>query len=321
MMSFPLLEVNDISVEYEVDDRIIKAVNHVNLEIKRGDVVAIVGESGSGKSTLAMTFLNLIEKPGRIKSGKIIYHGPEGVVDVLRMKPADLRRYRWKEVSIIFQSAMNSLNPVMRIEDQLRDVMIEHGIDESELDARIDGKLKLVGLPTSVKKSYPHELSGGMKQRVNIALALACDPKLIIADEATTALDVVVQKQILTRLLKLKQDLSLSLIFITHDISLVANIAETINVMYAGKIVERAETKELFEKPLHPYTQALLNSIPTLEKGAAIKGIKGTPPDLSKEIRGCSFAERCPKMFDRCLAESPELKNIGENHFVSCHIY
>ncbi|MEM3830384.1 MAG: ABC transporter ATP-binding protein, partial [Conexivisphaerales archaeon] len=262
-----------------------------------------------------------IEKPGRIKSGKIIYHGPEGVVDVLRMKPADLRRYRWKEVSIIFQSAMNSLNPVMRIEDQLRDVMIEHGIDESELDARIDGKLKLVGLPTSVKKSYPHELSGGMKQRVNIALALACDPKLIIADEATTALDVVVQKQILTRLLKLKQDLSLSLIFITHDISLVANIAETINVMYAGKIVERAETKELFEKPLHPYTQALLNSIPTLEKGAAIKGIKGTPPDLSKEIRGCSFAERCPKMFDRCLAESPELKNIGENHFVSCHIY
>ncbi|MEM3448947.1 MAG: ABC transporter ATP-binding protein [Nitrososphaerota archaeon] len=321
MMSFPLLEVNDISVEYEVDDRIIKAVNHVNLEIKRGDVVAIVGESGSGKSTLAMIFLNLIEKPGRIKSGKIIYHGPEGVVDVLRMRPVDFRRYRWKEVSIIFQSAMNSLNPVMRIEDQLRDVMIEHGIDESELDARIDGKLKLVGLPTSVKKSYPHELSGGMKQRVNIALALACDPKLIIADEATTALDVVVQKQILTRLLKLKQDLSLSLIFITHDISLVANIAETINVMYAGKIVERAETKELFEKPLHPYTQALLNSIPTLEKGAAIKGIKGTPPDLSKEIRGCSFAERCPKMFDRCLAESPELKNIGENHFVSCHIY
>ncbi len=321
MMSFPLLEVKDISVEYGVDGKTIKAVNHVNLEINKGDVVAIVGESGSGKSTLAMSFLNLIEKPGRIRNGKVNYRGAKGVVDVLRMRPVDLMRYRWKEVSMIFQSAMNSLNPVMRIEGQLRDVMIEHGLDESQVDAKIDEKLKLAGLTPSIKKSYPHELSGGMKQRVNIALALACDPKLLIADEATTALDVVVQRQILTRLLKLKQDLSLSLLFVTHDISLVANIAEIINVMYAGKIVERAVAKQLFGNPLHPYTDALLNSIPTLEKGTAIKGIKGTPPDLSKEIKGCPFADRCPKMFDRCLTESPELKNVGDNHYVSCHLY
>ncbi|MEM3193065.1 MAG: ATP-binding cassette domain-containing protein [Candidatus Parvarchaeota archaeon] len=209
----------------------------------------------------------------------------------------------------------------MRIEDQLRDLMIEHGIDESELDVRIDGKLKLVGLPTSVKKSYPHELSGGMKQRVNITLALACDPKLLIADGSDNSLGCCCSETDSNSVVKTKQDFSLSLIFITHDISLVANIAETINVMYAGKIVERAGTKELFETPLHPYTQALLNSIPTMEKGAAIKGIKGTPPDLSKKIRGCPFAERCPKVFDGCLAESPELKNIGDNQFVSCHIY
>lgn len=321
MMSFPLLEVKDISVEYGVDGRVIRAVNNVNLEVNRGDVIAIVGESGSGKSTLAMTFLNLIEKPGKIRNGKIGYYGAKGMVDVLRMKPFELMRYRWKEVAMIFQSAMNSLNPVMRIENQIRDVMVEHGIDESLIDSKIDEKLKLAGLTSSVRKSYPHELSGGMKQRVNIALALACDPKLLIADEATTALDVVVQRQILTRLLKLKQDLSLSLIFITHDISLVANVAEIVNVMYAGKIVEKASSSELFGNPLHPYTVALLNSIPSLDKGSEIKGIKGTPPDLSREIKGCPFADRCIKVFDRCLSEAPELKNVRRDHYVSCHLY
>jgi len=321
MTPFPLMEINDISVEYTVDGKVINAVNHVSIEIDRGEVVAIVGESGSGKSTLAMTFLKLIEYPGKIKSGKVYYNGPRGRVNVLQMKPSELRRYRWKEVSMIFQSAMNSLNPVMRIENQIEDVIIEHGFDESKLDSRINEKLMLAGLTTSVRKSYPHELSGGMKQRVNIALALACDPKILIADEATTALDVVVQRQILTRLLKLKQDLSLALVFITHDISLVANIADIVNVMYAGKLVEKASTNELFDNPLHPYTVALLSSIPKLERSVHVKGIKGTPPDLSKEIIGCPFSDRCSKAFDRCHTEEPELREVAPQHLVSCHLY
>ena len=321
MTGSTLMEVNNVNVIYELKERNIKAVRNVSLTLREGEIIGIVGESGSGKSTLAMTFLNLVMSPGRITNGSIIYYGNRSKTDVLKLKPSDLRRFRWKEISMIFQGAMNSLNPVMRIEDQIMDVMIEHGYDPSDSNRRVGELLKAAGVSEKIRSSYQHELSGGMKQRVNIAMALACDPKILIADEATTALDVLIQRLILLRLLKLKEERGISIVFITHDVSLVANIADRIYVMYAGKIVEGATVESLFEEPKHPYTKALLNSIPSLEKGKAIRGIPGTPPDLSNDIKYCPFAERCPEVFQRCREEEPGLVTVGKDHIVSCHLY
>ncbi len=317
-----ILEVKDLSIEYRLKDRVIKAVRNLDLNLRRGDIHGIVGESGSGKSTIALSFLKLITNPGVITNGEITYYGYDGPGrDILKMKPSELNRLRWKEISMVFQSSMNSLNPVMRIEDQLSDVMIEHGYSVSEINNKIDDVLRISGLPTSVRKQYPHELSGGMKQRVNIALALTCDPKILIADEATTALDVVVQRQILTRLIGIQETLNLSIVFITHDISLIANIANRVSVVYAGKVVESASSQEIFSNPKHPYTIALINSIPKLEREKHISGIPGSPPDMSKPIKGCPFAERCPKAFDKCYEKEPDLIHIGSEHLVSCHLY
>lgn len=314
-------ELKDISVEYVSRDRNVYAVRGVDLPIVKGQITGIVGESGSGKSTLAMTFLRLLDGKGRITKGKVMYYGYKNPVDVLSLKPSQLRRYRWKEVSMIFQGSMNALNPVLRIEEQIEDVMIEHGTPEEEAIREVDNLLRLAGLNPSIKNSFPHELSGGMRQRVNIAIALACNPKMMIADEATTALDVVVQRQIMARLLKLKEDLGLSIVFITHDISLVSNIADWINVMYAGKIVESGPTNDIISNPKHPYTIALLNSIPNLRKDTKIVGIPGSPPDLSKPVIGCPFAPRCPKAFEKCRVTEPDLINVGGNRTVSCHLY
>jgi len=319
-MNEPLLEVKDINVEYRLREKVVKAVRGINLRINKKEIVGIVGESGCGKSTLAMTFLKLVDSPGKITSGQIIYHGKTDI-DVLKLKPSGLRKYRWKEVSMIFQGSMNALNPVTRIEEQIMDTMLEHGYDQETALKRVDELLRIAGLNPSVKNSFPHELSGGMKQRVNIAISLACEPSLVIADEATTALDVVVQRQIMARLLKLRDELGISLVFITHDISLVANIADRVYVMYAGKVVENAPVEELFYNPKHPYTIALLNSIPSIQKDKKIKGIPGTPPDLSKPIKGCPFAPRCNKAFDKCHEVEPDLISIGQDHEVSCHLY
>jgi len=319
-MNEPLLEVKDINVEYRLREKVVKAVRGINLRINKKEIVGVVGESGCGKSTLAMTFLKLVDSPGKITSGQIIYHGKTDI-DVLKLKPSGLRKYRWKEVSMIFQGSMNALNPITRIEEQIMDTMLEHGYDQETALKRVDELLRVAGLNPSVKNSFPHELSGGMKQRVNIAISLACEPSLVIADEATTALDVVVQRQIMARLLKLRDELGISLVFITHDISLVANIADRVYVMYAGKVVENAPVEELFYNPKHPYTIALLNSIPSIQKDKKIKGIPGTPPDLSKPIKGCPFAPRCNKAFDKCHEVEPDLISIGQDHEVSCHLY
>ncbi len=319
-MNEPLLEVKDINVEYRLREKVVKAVRGINLRINKKEIVGIVGESGCGKSTLAMTFLKLVDSPGKITSGQIIYHGKTDI-DVLKLKPSGLRKYRWKEVSMIFQGSMNALNPITRIEEQIMDTMLEHGYDQETALKRVDELLRVAGLNPSVKNSFPHELSGGMKQRVNIAISLACEPSLVIADEATTALDVVVQRQIMAKLLKLRDELGISLVFITHDISLVANIADRVYVMYAGKVVENAPVEELFYNPKHPYTIALLNSIPSIQKDKKIKGIPGTPPDLSKPIKGCPFAPRCNKAFDKCHEVEPDLISIGQDHEVSCHLY
>lgn len=319
-MSNTLLEVKNLKIEYRMRNKIVKAVRDVNLKINKKEIVGIVGESGCGKTTLAMSFLNLIEPPGYITDGKIIFQN-EGEIDVFKLKPLQLRKYRWKDVSMIFQGSMNALNPVTRIEEQVMDVMLEHDYDYETANRRVDELLRLAGLNPNIRKQFPHELSGGMKQRVNIALSMACDAKLVIADEATTALDVVVQRQIMARLLRLREERGISLVFITHDISLIANIADKVYVMYAGKIVESAPVEELFSNPKHPYTIALLNSVPTISKEKKIKGIPGMPLDLAKEIKGCPFADRCNRVFDKCREEEPPEIAIGSDHNVACYLY
>jgi len=319
-MSSTLLEVKNLKIEYRMRNEVVKAVRDVNLKINKKEIVGIVGESGCGKTTLAMSFLNLIEPPGYITDGKIIFQN-EGEIDVFNLKPSQLRKYRWKDVSMIFQGSMNALNPVTRIEEQVMDVMLEHGYDYETANRRVDELLRLAGLNPNIRKQFPHELSGGMKQRVNIALSMACDAKLVIADEATTALDVVVQRQIMARLLRLREERGISLVFITHDISLIANIADKVYVMYAGKIVESAPVEELLSNPKHPYTIALLNSVPTISKEKKIKGIPGMPPDLAKEIKGCPFADRCNRVFDKCREEEPPEIAIGSDHNVACYLY
>ncbi len=315
-----LLEVKDLSISYVTRDERIDAVRNVSLTLEKGSIHGLVGESGCGKSTLATIFLNLIYPPARLVGGSLRYFGgPSGEISVLELKAPELRRYRWKEVSMIFQGSMNSLNPVMRVYEQIIDAMIDHDYTFEEAMLRVDTLLELAGISKRVKNLYPHELSGGMKQRVNIAIALACEPKAIIADEPTTALDVVVQSQITRKLESLRRDLGLSILFISHDISLVGAIADKISVMYAGKIVEVGKAEEILNTPAHQYTIALLASIPTLKSvESRISGIPGHPPRLNTPITGCAFADRCSKAQNRCRTENPELESISGDHFAAC---
>lgn len=324
-MAAPIIETQNLDVDYTLEAGTVRAVRGVSFKINPGEIVGLVGESGCGKSTLAMTFLKIVTPPGKITGGEILYggitdeHGDP--VSVLKMKPPKLRRYRWKEVSMIFQASMNSLNPVIRVEEQIMDTMIDHGYSEEEADKRVDTYLSVAGLNPKVRRSFPHELSGGMKQRVVIAMALSCEPKFLIADEPTTALDVVVQKQILDQLKDLSRKLNLSVLFITHDISVIAGLADRLAVMYAGKIVEVGTVTEVFKTPKHPYTIALMSSFPSLTgERKKLRGIPGSPPDLRKEVKECTFAPRCPFVFDRCHTAEPPLTSVSEGHMAACYL-
>jgi peptide/nickel transport system ATP-binding protein len=314
-----ILEVKDVSISYVSRNEKIDAVRNVSLTLDKGSITGLVGESGCGKSTLATVFLDLIYPPAKLQGGSLYYHGGSETVNVLDLKPPELRRYRWKEVSMIFQGSMNSLNPVMRVSDQITDVMIDHDYRYEEAMLRVDSLLEMAGISKRVKNLYPHELSGGMKQRVNIAIALACEPKALIADEPTTALDVVVQSQITRKLESLRKNLGLSILFISHDISLVGAIADRIAVMYAGKIVEMGKEQDIINKPAHQYTIALLASIPTLKRvEEKIFGIPGHPPRLNAPIQGCSFSDRCAKAQKICREEEPPLEVIEGDHYAAC---
>ncbi|MBX8636097.1 MAG: ABC transporter ATP-binding protein [Thermoplasmata archaeon] len=317
-----LMELQDMQINYRTRAGRINAVRSVSMDIRKGEIIGLVGESGCGKSTLAMTFLKLIMPPGEIVGGKLLYYGydnGEGPVSVMELQGGKLRRYRWKEVSMIFQGSMNSLNPVMRVEDQIIDVMIDHDFPEEEARTNVDKYLSMAGMDPSTKRSYPHQLSGGMKQRVAIAIALTCSPKLIIADEPTTALDVVVQKQIMDQLKGLRDRLGVSIVFITHDIAVIGSLADLIYVMYAGKIVESGPVSEVCNRPRHPYTAALMSASPTLKgEKKRLNGIPGSPPDLKQTIVGCSFAPRCPFAFERCHIEEPQLKMLEPGHKAAC---
>ena len=314
-----VLEVRDLRVHYATPLGDVIAVNGVSLDVYEGETLGLVGESGCGKSTLAMAILRLVQPPGRIVSGQVRILG----TDLVRLKDAELRQVRWSQVALIPQGAMNSLNPVMRVKNQIAEAIETHQgtRDPAELKERILRLLAMVGLPGRVYNMYPHELSGGMKQRVCIAMAISLAPSLIIADEPTSALDVVVQRVVAQTLLDVKRTLGVSMILIGHDMGLMAQLVDRIAVMYAGNIVEIAPVKDIFAEPLHPYTQLLLASIPSVKERKPLVVTEGLTHDLRRPPPGCIFQLRCPFVMDKCREVVPPLRELRPNHYAACHLY
>ena len=320
-----LLELEDLVVDYLEADRPLRAVDHVNLKIRAGEIVGLAGESGCGKTTTANAILSILQPPAEVTGGHIRFRG----VDVGGLSTQESRRYRWRNVSMVFQSAMNALNPVMRVGDQFVDMMKAHErVSKRDALQRAGDLLNLVGIDRGRVRAYPHELSGGMRQRVMIAMALALEPELVIMDEPTTALDVVVQREILQQVEALKRDFGFAVLFITHDLSLLLEFADRIAIMYAGEIVESAPAARLGASPQHPYTQALLESFPPLSgPRTRLVGIPGSPPDLRNPPPGCRFNPRCrycltenAELFARQTNERPLLREIEPGHEVACHL-
>lgn len=320
-----LLEIENLNVFYEMKSKTVHAIRNLSIKMEEGEVLGLVGESGSGKSTFGMSLLRILPESTKITADKMILNrqSSKGEIissNILKLSESRMRRLRWKHISMIFQSSMNSLNPVTRIEDQFADAMFWHGYKKSEISARIDSYLRLAELPPFVRYSYPHELSGGMKQRCAIAMSLLCNPELVIADEPTTALDVVVQRKILKLLVETKSELNLSIIFITHDISLLASLAQRVGVMYDGSLVELAPMNQLFTNPRHPYSIGLIATIPRLkDERKELFEMPGYPPDMSKDVVGCAFAPRCKYASGICTSQTPEFREISPGHMVSCH--
>jgi peptide/nickel transport system ATP-binding protein len=320
-----LLELQQLVVEYGFGEKAARAVDGIDLAIHEGEIVGLAGESGCGKSTIANAVLQILRPPGRVAGGEILFQGES----IVAKSDAELRRFRWRNVSLVMQSAMNALNPVMRVGDQFVDAVKAHEkIDRRKALARAGELLELVGIDSRRVQSYPHELSGGMRQRVIIAMALALRPELIIMDEPTTALDVVVQREILQQIEALKRDFGFAVLFITHDISLLLEFADRIAIMYAGEIVETAPSARLGADARHPYTQGLLQSFPPLTGPLTrLAGIPGSPPDLRDPPQGCRFHPRCPhcrpedaQLYVRQTTERPVLQPVEPGHEVACHL-
>jgi peptide/nickel transport system ATP-binding protein len=363
MVTSTLLEVKDLNVDYLASSGTVHAVIDVSFSLQRGEILGLAGESGSGKSTLAYAITRLLRPPAMITGGEILYNPgasrdekedtinrspthvtltrlskrgnqehkknevEEQSMDLLQLSQAQLRDIRWDELAIVFQSAMNALNPVMTVGAQIMDVLRTHrphmGPDSRK--QRAIELLQLVGIAPDRLRSYPHELSGGMRQRAIIAIALALSPEILIMDEPTTALDVVVQREILTEIMRLREKLGFSVIFITHDLSLLLELADNIAIMYAGRIVEKASRRDLYLHPYHPYSYGLLNSFPSMHgPRRKMSGIPGSPPDLRAAPPGCAFHPRCPLAFDTCHTVLPALRSLrGEDseQLVACHLY
>jgi len=312
----PVLEVSDLCVDYGLGGNAVRAVTNVSLTLRRGEVLGLAGESGSGKSTLAYAITRLLRAPGVITGGRVLFHsrpdgrGLEQTVDLLDADANELARIRWSELSMVFQSAMHALNPVARIENQLTDVLKRHRRDMTPADRhdRAVELLRMVGITADRLRAYPHELSGGMRQRVMIAMALALEPQVVIMDEPTTALDVVTQREIIEELMQLRHRLGFAVVFITHDLSLLLELADSIAIMYAGRLVEYASASDLFHAPRHPYSLGLLGSFPALHgERVRMHGIPGSPPSLRNLPSGCTFHVRCSFAMERCKTQEPPL--------------
>ena len=315
----PLLDIESLVVEYHTLRANVKAVDRVSLSMEKGHTLGLVGESGCGKSTLGLSTIRLVPPPGKIASGHIVL----GETDIINCSDEEIRKVRGKRVGYIFQDPMTSLNPVKRIGAHFVEMIHTHEPEVSKQDALKRGKdvLTRLGILPERIDDFPHQFSGGMRQRVMIGLALALGPDLLIADEPTTSLDVIVEAQIIELLKELKKSLKLTLILITHNIGIVAETADRVAVMYAGRIAELGPTGDLFEKPMHPYTQALLNSVPNItKKGQVLSWIPGAPPDLAEPPPGCLYHPRCPHAFDRCKEEEPLLTKRNGSQ-VACHLY
>jgi len=314
-----VLEVKGLKVYYHIDRGSVRAVDGVSFNVQEGESFGIVGESGCGKSTMAMALMNLVISPGMIEEGQIFLNG----IDILTLDRELIRKIRWNQISFIPQGAMNSLNPVMRIGPQIADVITTHEGYQPEkvLRKRIQKILSTVGLPHRIYRMYPHELSGGMKQRACIAMAITLEPEIIIADEPTSALDVVVQRVVMQTIVDVQERLGAALILIGHDMGIQAQVVNRQAVMYAGKIVEIGEVKSMYKNPLHPYTKLLIKSLPTLQLRRDFQGIPGIPPSLLNPPKGCVFSHRCPNVMECCREAIPKLLEVQPNHLVACYLY
>ena len=316
-----LLEIRGLSAGLQGRRSVTQVVSEVDLDVEAGEILGVVGESGCGKSTLATAIMRLLVPPQVLQSGAITLWLKDGAsYDLLRLSDSALRQLRWRHLSYIPQGSMNSLNPVLRVEQQMTDTLIQHGLSHAEARSRAAAALELVNLEAKILNSYPHELSGGMRQRVIIAAAVSMHPALIVADELTTALDVVTQRQILQELAGIRDELGATIILITHDMGVVAQIADRVAVMYAGKIAELGSVNDIFETPLHPYSQGLIGSIPR-ESGGRIEGLPGEAPSPWNYPSGCRFHPRCPKIFDPCGEQIPALQTQDSARWAACHLY
>lgn len=319
-MSQNLLEIKGLNIHYVTEEGSVKAVNNMNLELSSGETLGLVGETGAGKTTTALGIMRLVaDPPGKILSGEIIYEGE----DLLKYTEAQMRKVRGNKISMIFQDPMTSLNPVLTVGEQIAEVILLHqNVSKAESVIKSQKMLETVGIPGDRYKDYPHQFSGGMKQRVVIAIALACNPQLLIADEPTTALDVTIQAQVLELMNNLKTEFNTSMIMITHDLGIVAEVCDKVAIMYAGSVVEYTTKENLFETPAHPYTVGLFNSIPDIDSDDdRLKPIKGLMPDPTNLPPGCPFHPRCPKAMDICKVKEPKETMIKDNHMVKCFLY
>jgi len=318
-MSAPVLDVQELDVVYDTPAGPARAVNKVSFSLKPGERLGLIGESGSGKTTMGTALMRLTRAPGRIAGGRVLLDG----TDLLTLSPRALRATRLRDIALVPQGAMSALNPVMRLRRQMEDAILAHEPrrKKAEIDARIAELLTRVGLRPEVADRYPHELSGGMKQRAVMAIATSLSPKVIVADEPTSALDVVVQRQVMQTLGRLQEGLGAAVVLIGHDMGLIAQFADTVGVMYAGRLVEIGPVAAMIGAPRHPYTRLLIDSLPGIDVKRRLTGIPGLPPPLVKLPTGCPFAPRCPLAYDRCRNELPLPQETAPEHRVACHLY
>ncbi|MGF1681159.1 ABC transporter ATP-binding protein [Photobacterium makurazakiensis] len=319
-MTNPQISIRNLCVDYITESGDVRAVNNVSFDIGKGEVFGLAGESGCGKSTVAMALMRLHKPPAFITGGEVIF---DGHGDILKYSDSQMTAFRWSEISMVFQSAMNALNPVLTIEEQFCDVIMRHtNFSREQAVRRAEGLLEIVDIHPNRLRDYPHQFSGGMRQRLVIAIALALNPKMIIMDEPTTALDVVVQREILQKIYALKEEFGFSILFITHDLSLMVEFSDRIGIMYSGELVEVAPSKQILETPFHPYTEGLGSSFPPLTgPKTRLTGIPGNPLNLLEVPTGCRFQARCSKTHDACFTKATQLRQLEPSRLSNCHLF